>query len=75
MARLHNRFWVAVTIVLCVVFAILFFPSVQQKYGFTLSLLMTLLGMLLIWANYFIRAYIFSRKTQDESEKSGIPPS
>ncbi len=75
MARLYNRFWVAVTTVLCVVFAVLFFPAVQRKYGFTVSLLMTLLGMLLIWANYLIRAYIFSSKTEEESEKSGAPPS
>ncbi|KPL03692.1 MAG: hypothetical protein AMJ73_05700 [candidate division Zixibacteria bacterium SM1_73] len=73
MAKLYNRFWVTVTIVLSVVFAILFFPIVHPKYGFPLSLLITLLGLLFIWANYFIRAYIFSRNKQDESEKSEAP--
>ena len=71
MAKFYNRFWVTVTIVLSVVFAILLFPIVQRKYGFPLSLLVTFLGVVFIWVNYFIRAYIFSRDKEDESEKSG----
>jgi hypothetical protein len=60
-ARLHNGFWIGVTIVLSVVFAALLFPAVHDRYGFLVSALLILVGLVVIWAVYLIRAYVFGR--------------
>ncbi|MHC4945507.1 MAG: hypothetical protein ACYTG7_21045 [Planctomycetota bacterium] len=59
--RLYSGFWICVAVILSIVFVVLFFPIVQDRYGFPISVLLTALGVLVIWASYFIRAYIFSR--------------
>jgi len=61
MAKLYYRFWISITAVLGGVFAVLFFPVVRQRYGFEKSILFTATGVVVIWAVYFIRAYIISR--------------
>jgi hypothetical protein len=48
MAKLYSRFWATVTIVPSAVFALLLFPIVQRKYGFSLALLITFLGVVFI---------------------------
>lgn len=59
--RISNRFWIAATIVLSVLFAVLFFPEVQARYGLGLSVLFTGVGIAVIWVVYFVRAYVFSQ--------------
>ena len=60
-AKLYNRFWVCVTVVLSIAFAVLFFPVVQREFGLPGSALLTLLGILVIWGVYFVRARIFGK--------------
>ena len=61
MTRLYSRFWINVTLLLSVVFAVVFFPVFRERFGFAWSTLLTALGVMVIWAVYFIRAYIFTR--------------
>ena len=70
MASLYSRFWVNVTIVLSVVFAVLFFPEINSKYGFLKSVILTAAGAIFIWVIYFIRAYIFTHIWPDDTEKN-----
>ena len=65
MARLYSGFWVGVTAVLSIIFTMMFFPVVQQKYGYPQSVVLTMVGLLFIWASYFVRAYIFTRGVKD----------
>jgi len=61
MARLYNRFWVGVTIVLSAAVIILDFPVFVNKYGYPGEVIMTITVVLGIWRTYFNRAYFFSR--------------
>lgn len=67
--KLYNRFWVNVTIVLSVIFTAFFFPTVRQKHEVFTSLLLTCVGLLVIWASYLVRAVIFSRYFPNEVKK------
>ena len=70
MASLYSRFWVNVTIVLSVVFAVLFFPEMNHRYGFLRSVLLTAAGVIFIWIIYIIRAYIFTHIWPDDTENN-----
>ena len=61
--------WIIVPIILSVVFAVLFFPIVQNRYPTALAVLFTIIGICVIWASYFVRAYIFTRPgfTKDDT--------
>jgi hypothetical protein len=59
--RMSSRFWIAATIFLSVLFAVLFFPEVHGRYSLGLSLLFTGVGIVVIWVVYIVRAYVFSR--------------
>ena len=66
MQRLYSRFWVSVTVLLCVIFAVLFYPETRDRYGVSQALLFTAAGIAVIWIVYLVRAYIFSRLYQNE---------
>lgn len=68
MTRYHSRFWLYVTILLCVLFAVLFYPVVHGPYGVGLSLLFTAIGVAVIWGVYLIRAAVFSRLFQEKND-------
>ena len=57
--KYYNGFWIGVTIVLSVVFALLFFPLVNDNYSLPLAILLTAAGVIFIWIIYFSRAVIF----------------
>jgi len=59
-SKYHNRFWVCVTTILSVVFAILFFTLIVDAYSFLLSALFTAAGVIFIWIIYFVRVLIFT---------------
>jgi hypothetical protein len=71
MTRLFSAFWVAVTIVFSIMFTALFFPLVLDRYGPLPAFLLTVLGLLIIWAVYFVRALIFSRMDSTETPRHG----
>jgi hypothetical protein len=67
--RLYSRFWVGVTLALSIIFVVMFFPIVQAKYGFPKSVLLTLVCLLVIWASYLVRAYVFSGGKRERPDK------
>jgi hypothetical protein len=67
MARFYNRFWIGMTVVLCGIFAVLLFPAIRPGHGTLNAALYTLLGILVIWAVYFVRVYVFSRLDENRS--------
>ena len=74
MARLYNTFWVGVTLVLSVIFVVMFVPVVQGKYGFPKSVLLTLVCLLVIWVSYLVRAHVFSRGNTERPDKYKSDP-
>lgn len=56
-----GKIWTLMTVVLSVVFAVLAFPVFRQAQGFLPAVLYTFLGIVVIWAVYFVRSWIFSR--------------
>jgi hypothetical protein len=54
--------WVILPIVLSVVFAVLFYPVVSARFELSLAVLLTVIGVGVIWASYVVRAYIFTRR-------------
>jgi glycopeptide antibiotics resistance protein len=72
MARLFSGFWVGFTVVLCVIFAGLFYPMIREKYDFLLSIAFTVAGVCLIWVVYFVRAHIFSRMEEDQENRKNV---
>jgi hypothetical protein len=66
MARFYHPFWVTITCVLCLVFAVLFLPTILDKYGVLKSVIFTGAGVIFIWITYFVRAWVFGQeKSQD----------
>ena len=61
MSRYVNRFWIWITIFLSVVFAALFVPVAARNIGLGKAILYTLIGLIVIWMVYLIRAHIFGR--------------
>lgn len=61
MGKRISRFWISFTVVLSVVFAVVFFPIVRDKFFLTDAILLTLAGIAIIWGVYFLRAAIVSR--------------
>ena len=62
MAKLYNKFWMNVTIILSLIFVVLGFPAFLRSHSFIVSTLITFLGVCFIWITYLIRAYMWSDK-------------
>ena len=69
MGRLYSPFWVGFTLLLSVVFVVLFYPMVHEKYGLSTAVLLTVVCLVVIWVNYLVRAHIFSQWSKDKSDK------
>ena len=63
MSKYFNKYWLTITIVLSVAFALLFFPVAADRAGYMKAAVYTLVGLIVIWIVYFIRAWIFQKKT------------
>jgi len=61
MSKYVNKTWISITIILCVVFVVLFFPVAAERVGTLKSILFTLIGIAVIWIVYYLRASIFSK--------------
>ena len=61
MSRYFNRYWVAITIIISVVFTVLFYPVAAERAGNPETIGLTIAGLAVIWIVYVIRAMIFSR--------------
>lgn len=59
--RYFRSRWLALPLILSAVFAVLFFPVVREKYDAVLSVVFTVIGVVVIWAAYVIRAHVFSQ--------------
>ena len=69
MRKLYNPFWVGVTVVLSLIFAVMLPVSILESHGVALTVLYTVIGLIAIWASYFVRAYIFSGFDEKKSHK------
>jgi len=65
MKNLYDPLWIGATIVSSVIFIILLPISIIEKHDTAKTIGFTLIGVVFIWATYFVRAYFFS----DDSEK------
>jgi quinol-cytochrome oxidoreductase complex cytochrome b subunit len=61
MNKHSNKTWIIITVIFCVVFVILFYPIAAERVGHPKAIVYTLIGLLVIWLIYFIRAYVFSK--------------
>jgi hypothetical protein len=68
MRQLFHPFWIGLTIVLTLVFIILFPASIISRHGPFRTTIFTLIGVSVIWIVYFVRAYILSNFSSEESE-------
>lgn len=69
MLKYVRSWWVTLPVVLSIVFVVLFYPVVSQRYSLPASLGFTVIGLCVIWAVYFIRASIFTRLSQPSADK------
>ena len=56
MKKYFNKFWTGFTTVLCVIFAVLFYPIAEEKWGVLFGILIIMFCIVFIWAIYFILA-------------------
>ena len=68
MHRLIHPFWIGFTIILTLIFIILFPTAIISQYGPIKTAFFTLIGVSVIWAVYFVRAHIFSKLSSEEAE-------
>ena len=61
MKKLFHPFWFVFTLVLSLVFLILFPFAIINHQGLTKTLIFTFLGLAVIWIVYIVRARIFSK--------------
>lgn len=58
--KIGRWIWVylVITAILSVIFGVIFFSAILDKYGFWASLFWTLLGIIFIWIFSLLKAYI-----------------
>ncbi|MFC2112927.1 hypothetical protein ACFLTA_06640 [Bacteroidota bacterium] len=59
MKKYLNRYWIIISIILCVLLIALFLPLSIKSVGASKALSYTITGVAVIWIVYFIRAYLF----------------
>ena len=72
MRKYFSRFWILITIAICVLFLTLFLPATLKSIGTAKAISYGLTGVAVIWIVYFVRAHIFSgfnnnKKDEDPS--------
>ena len=67
MIKYFNKFWFTFTAILCTVFVVLFFPMTIEKVGIGKAIIYTIIGLVVIWIVYFVRAYIFTQIFSDNT--------
>ena len=68
MRKLFHPFWTGFTIVLILIFVILFPASIISRHGLYKTVVFTVLGVSIIWIVYFVRACIFSNFSSEENK-------
>ena len=61
MRKYFNTFWVIFTVILSVTFVVLFSFVLAEGLGIAKIVIYNLIGLIVIWIVYFIRAYIFTK--------------
>jgi hypothetical protein len=72
MKQYLNRFWILITVLVCVAFIAVFLPLSIDSIGMAKAISYTLTGVAVIWIVYFIRSYIitgFHSKSDDENNE------
>ena len=71
---MYSRPWVIVTAILCVIFAVLAFPIFAKVRGVATAVTYTVIGFVVIWLAYFVRAWAFSRHGFRNGTHNGSKP-
>ena len=58
---MYSKPWMTVTVLLCLVFAVLAFPIFLRAKGPFIAVVYTLIGFAVIWFAYIARAWVFTR--------------
>jgi len=69
MKNLIDPFWIRVTVILSIFFAIMLPVSIIEKHGTAKTIVFTVLGIIFIWVTYFVRAYFFSDEKENDNNK------
>jgi len=69
MKNLIDPFWIRVTVILSIFFAIMLPVSIIEKHGTAKTIVFTVLGIIFIWVTYFVRAYFFSDEKEKDNNK------
>jgi hypothetical protein len=64
-SRYFSKCWIIITVILCIVIAVFFFPIAAEKWGSLIGLLVTVLCIAFIWLVYFVRAHVFTIKRNE----------
>ena len=62
MKKQFSSFWFILTIFLSAIFVVLFYPGTSERLGTGEAVMYTIVGVLVIWIVFFLRARIFSKK-------------
>ena len=62
MKKLFSSFWFLLTVFLSAIFVVLFYPAIKENVGNSEAVLLSIVGVLVIWIVFFVRARMFSGK-------------
>lgn len=58
--KYFSPFWISITIILCILFFVLFFPLALEQVGLYKAIVYSIVGIAVIWLANFARAIIFA---------------
>ena len=66
MKKHKEKLWFTITVILSIIFALLFYNVAIENVRDSDATIYTILGVLVIWIVYFVRGYIFSKLKKKE---------
>lgn len=72
MRKYFNRFWFIFTVILSAAFVVLFSSVLAESIGTVKTVIYNLIGLLVIWLVYIIRAYIFTKYLSNNNERKPL---
>ena len=66
MTKNKKKLWFTITVVLSIIFALIFYNVANKNVGDSDATIYTILGVLVIWIVYFLRGYVISKIKKKE---------
>ena len=60
MKKYFHPVWFTITLLLCIVFAVLLMPMAIEQLGTVWGILAVIAGLVVIWSVYIVRAIVFA---------------